>query len=635
VGATLLALICSVEFTVIGQTAFAVLLLGTALYLRRHAGTMVSFVLLALSFIATARYLTWRLTTMLGASIDQLSFSISFALWIAEILVAAVMGLGLVLSVWPLHRASQAMATPREQWPTVDLFVLCGQQSPDLLEAMFRAALVLKWPPEKIQVYFVDLEDRPALRERARELGAIYFGSAGSDRTRAFEDAIHHSQSTLIAIVDGATRLPTTFLLDVIGWFVRDPRLAMVHSPHHFLAPPPLPRLLQVLPSRGALFSCAVVRRSSCLELMAETPDLQRAGLLGTQLLRRGNGVGSLGQDPQGRWVRVDQADSDVALKARRAIAAVYQVLRPYLRVATWIALATPLACLLFGADALQGTPALFAAHALPHWLHLYIAWSRGQGSRRRTVRQELRDTLVAMQLLVLTFVTVVRTSLSRRELLRLPPAPQAPDAPAHWSRETFLPVWVVLSLLVILVGLVRLPVEEPLYRMFAVGYIAWAAYNLLTVVAAAAVAQEAGQIRLYRRHQSRQSVMIRLPQGRTLACQTQNFPSRTLELAMQGNWEFEQGSTLQLFVLHEGREQGFRAQVVGQRGEALRVSVTPDSVQEYTEIAAWIKARQTAGWPDWLPGRDADRLAPLWMHRIAAALGDMVPRPLRIFWRR
>jgi cellulose synthase (UDP-forming) len=634
-GGALLVMTCSIQFSVVGQTAFSVLLLGAALYLRRHAGTMVAFVLLCLSFTVTIRYLTWRLQSILAPEVDALSFAVGMALWIAELLFGLVIGLGLILTAWPLRRASQPLATPRDQWPTVDLFVRCDHQSPDLIDATVGAALALDWPPQKIQAYFVDVDDRPALRQRAGELGAIYVSSPGNDPARALEDAVRLSQGTLIVIVDGATRLPPTFLLNVVGWFVRDPRLALVHSPHHFLAPPPLPRLLQVLPSRGALFSCAVVRRSSCLELMTDRQDQPRAALLGPRLLRQGNGVAALGRAADGAWVRVDQADSDIALAVRQALASLHGNLRPHLGAAAWVALVTPLACLLGGLQALQGTLALIAAYALPHWLHLYVASSRGQGSRRRTVRQELRDALVALQLLLLTFLAVVCTPASRRVLLRLPALRRAPGRLLRSAANAFLPAWVALSLAAMVVGIYRLSAEGPPNGEFAAAYMLWAAYNMLTLVAAAAVAREAGQIRVYTLHQSRQPLMIRLPQGRTIACRTRNFPSRTLELVRRGSWEFEQGSTLQLFVLQQGCEQGFKAQVLGQRGEMLRVRVMADSMPQYTAIASWMKARHTAGWPEWLPIRDADQLTPIWLQRIAAAVNEMLRTPQRLWIRR
>jgi cellulose synthase (UDP-forming) len=75
-----------------------------------------------------------------------------------------------------------------------------------------------------------------------------------------------------------------SFLQLTVGWFLRDPKLALVQTPHHFLSPDPFERNLDTFrhqPNEGELFyglvqdgndmwnaaffcgSCAVLRRSA------------------------------------------------------------------------------------------------------------------------------------------------------------------------------------------------------------------------------------------------------------------------------------------------------------------------------------------------------------------------------------
>jgi len=79
--------------------------------------------------------------------------------------------------------------------------------------------------------------------------------------------------------------VPTrAFLQLTIGWFLRDPRLSLVQTPHHFYSPDPFERNLRAgttVPNEGQLFygliqdgndlwnaaffcgSCAVIRRDA------------------------------------------------------------------------------------------------------------------------------------------------------------------------------------------------------------------------------------------------------------------------------------------------------------------------------------------------------------------------------------
>ena len=61
----------------------------------------------------------------------------------------------------------------------------------------------------------------------------------------------------LLALFD-SDHVPTrAFLQLTIGWFLRDPRLALVQTPHHFYSPDPFERNLRAgttVPNEGQLF---------------------------------------------------------------------------------------------------------------------------------------------------------------------------------------------------------------------------------------------------------------------------------------------------------------------------------------------------------------------------------------------
>ncbi len=54
--------------------------------------------------------------------------------------------------------------------------------------------------------------------------------------------------SPLVAVFD-CDHVPTrSFLQMTVGWFLRDPKLAVLQTPHHFYSPDPFERNLQPVP---------------------------------------------------------------------------------------------------------------------------------------------------------------------------------------------------------------------------------------------------------------------------------------------------------------------------------------------------------------------------------------------------
>jgi len=100
--------------------------------------------------------------------------------------------------------------------------------------------------------------------------------------------ALQQTDGELVAIFD-CDHVPTrAFLKTSVGWFQRDPRCAMLQTPHHFFSPDPFERNLGTLrriPNEGALFyglvqdgndfwnatffcgSCAIIRRAPLMEI--------------------------------------------------------------------------------------------------------------------------------------------------------------------------------------------------------------------------------------------------------------------------------------------------------------------------------------------------------------------------------
>ncbi|QLE41845.1 glycosyltransferase [Nostoc sp. C052] len=102
-------------------------------------------------------YLQWRITH----SINFDALWISIPLLIAEI-YSYFGGVMFVIGLWrPLVRQIKSLdqmtpPIPRVDWPTVDVFVTCYNEPPEIVEETAKAALAMDYPPIKLRVYVLD-----------------------------------------------------------------------------------------------------------------------------------------------------------------------------------------------------------------------------------------------------------------------------------------------------------------------------------------------------------------------------------------------------------------------------------------------------------------------------------------------
>src|SRR5262249_1791834 len=92
-----------------------------------------------------------------------------------------------------------------------------------------------------------------------RRVGAQYLTRAKNEHAKAgnVNSAMKQTQGELILILD-ADHVPTADILEnTVGWFLRDPRLSLVQTPHFFVNPNPVEKNLQTfefMPSDNDMF---------------------------------------------------------------------------------------------------------------------------------------------------------------------------------------------------------------------------------------------------------------------------------------------------------------------------------------------------------------------------------------------
>ena len=266
------------------QLAFAVL--AAMLVLRqwarlegtRHERTRLFFLLC--SAFLTLRYLYWRTTATLGY--NGLADTIfMLLLYGAELYGIVVTLLGLFVNGRPLERVS-APLIPGAVLPHVDVFIPTYNEEPELLEVTLRAALNMRYPRERLNVYLLDdggtdqkctqadaakaeaaRERASALRQLAERHGGVYLTRARNEHAKAgnINAALGNTHGDIIAILD-ADHVPTVdFLEKTIGFFQRDDQLFLVQTPHFFINPDPLEKNLGMfgkMPPENEMFYSAV-----------------------------------------------------------------------------------------------------------------------------------------------------------------------------------------------------------------------------------------------------------------------------------------------------------------------------------------------------------------------------------------
>ncbi|MFI4939483.1 MAG: glycosyltransferase, partial [Burkholderiales bacterium] len=283
--AGLLGAMCiTTPFSTLAQIVFVTLLLATAMLIRRIPGQVPTLFLVVLSLTASTRYLWWRVAYTLNWDV---TFDLVWGvvLLCAEVYTWTVLVLGYVQTAWPLKRAPIPLPSDDRAWPSVDVFIPTYNEPLKVVIPTVYAALSLDWPLAKLNIYLLDDGRRDEFRIFAEEAGIGYLIRPDNLHAKAgnLNHALGKTHGEYIAVFD-CDHIPTrSFLQTTMGWFLRDPKLALLQTPHHFFSPDPFERnlgLFRQVPNEGELFygviqdcndlwnatyfcgSCAIIKRS-------------------------------------------------------------------------------------------------------------------------------------------------------------------------------------------------------------------------------------------------------------------------------------------------------------------------------------------------------------------------------------
>ena len=637
----LLAIVVITPLDLVSQALFGLLTITALLLVKGHPSRGVTLILISLSIVVSTRYIWWRLFSTLQFASPFEAF-LGIGLILAELYAWLVLLLGYIQTAWPLNRPPVAMPEDIAEWPTVDLLIPTYNEPLAVVQNTVFGALSVDYPPDKLRIYILDDGRRDEFREFAEALGVGYITRDNNIHAKAgnLNHALGLTDGELLALFDSDHVPNRAFLQLTVGWFLVDPKLSLVQTPHHFYSPDPFERNLRggaEIPNEGLLFygliqdgndlwnaaffcgSCAVMRRSAVESIggfatQTVTEDahtalrLHRHGWTSAYLkLPLAAGLATerlaihVGQ--RMRWARgmtqIFRVDNPVlgrGLSFGQRVCYLNAMLHFFFGVPRFVFLTAPLAFLMFRLNIIAASGLMVIAYAVPHLWHSTVTNSRLQSRYRHSFWGEIYESVLAMYLLKPTLSTLINPKRGKFNVTEK--GGILPND--YFDYKIVRPHLVICFLLVfgLVVGVARWLLTDNNDTEVLLLNVFWALFNLLTIAAAIAVAREARQLRGAVRHDLVLPVVIHLPNGRTVATQTDNISTGGAQFAIPRPEGLEPGDMVDVEMAIGESATVIPGRVVGTRNR-LRVMFTDMTLRQNRDLVRIVLCRADA-WLDW-----------------------------------
>ncbi|KGT95069.1 cellulose synthase [Erwinia typographi] len=649
VAASALALLCiSQPFDFFTQLIFVVLLWCVAMVVRRIPGRLPTMMLIVLSLTISCRYLWWRYTSTLNWD-DPVSLTFGLLLIAAETYSWVVLVLGYFQTLWPLHRQPVQMPEDPASWPTIDLLVPTYNEPLSVVKPTLYAALGIDWPKDKLTIYVLDDGDRTEFRQFAAEIGVKYIARPSHDFAKAGN--INYALRTecrgeYVAIFD-CDHVPTRSFLQVsLGWFLKDPKLAMLQTPHHFFSPDPFERNLgrfRRTPNEGTLFyglvqdgndvwnaaffcgSCAVIRRSALDEIGGVAVETVTEDAHTSLRLHRKGYTSAYIRIPQAAGLATESLSAHIGQRIRwaRGMVQIFRLDNPLMGkglklvqrlcyanamlhflagIPRLIFLLAPLAFLLFHAFIIFAPALTIAIFVLPHMVHTSLTNSRIQGRWRHSFWSEVYETVLAWYIARPTTVALFSPHKGRFNV----------TAKGGLVEERHLD-WVITRpymclVLVNLAGLFaafwRLYYGPPHEVLTVIVSLVWVLYNMIILGGAVAVSVEARQIREAHRVEIAMPAALARGDGHMLPCTLRDYSDGGVGVELRQENLLSENAKVFLLLRRGQQEFSFPCRV--QRVFGRRVGIRLHQLTTEQHVAfiqcTFARADTWALWQDSFP---------------------------------
>jgi len=649
--AAALAVLCvTTPFSLTAQLVFVVLLWVIALAMRQIPGPVATLLLIVLSVTASSRYMWWRMSSTLNWD-EPLDFLWGLLLLAAETYTWLVLLLGYAQSAWPLRRQPLNMPDALTEWPSVDVYIPTYNEPLKVVMPTVYAAIGIDWPRDKLNVYLLDDGRRDEFRQFAEASGIGYIARSDNRHAKAgnLNNALKITDGEYIAIFD-CDHIPTrSFLQSTLGWFLRDPKLALMQTPHHFFSPDPFERnlgLFRRTPNEGELFygviqdgndlwdatffcgSCAVLRRAPLEEvggIAVETVTEDAHTALKMQRLGYHSAYINV---PLAAGLATESLSAHIGQRIRwaRGMAQIFRLDNPFLgKGLNWaqricygnamlhflnggprlLFLTAPLAFLFFHAYVIYAPATAVMLFVLPHMAHANLTNSRIQGGHRHSFWAEVYETVLAWYTVRPTMVALINPRKGKFNVTAK--GGLVKDDYFDWTIS--LPYLIIVGLNVagVLAGLGRIfwgPADEiatTVLNLF------WTVYNILLLGGAISVASETRQVRLSHRVTIRLPAVLHQPDGRLIRCQTVDFSDSGCALSVPLATGLQRDEKVMVSLWRGAEEHAFCAQVISSDATQVRLQWMLASQEEQMMLIQCTFARADA-WLSWSEGRETDK---------------------------
>jgi cellulose synthase (UDP-forming) len=513
-------------------------------------------------------------------------------------------------------------------------------------------ALNMDWPADKLHVYILDDGRRKEFERFAFEAGIGYKTRPDNTHAKAgnINAALQTLSSPLVAIFD-CDHVPTrSFLQMTVGWFLRDPKLAMLQTPHHFYSPDPFERNLEqfrAIPNEGELFygvvqdgndfwnasffcgSCAVLRRAALDDvggIAVETITEDAHTSLRMQMKGWGTAYINI---PQAAGLATERLSAHVGQRIRwaRGMIQILRIDNPLLApgltfpqrlcyfnamchflyaVPRLIFLTAPLIFLLLNHTNIPGFWAAILAYALPHLILSNVTNSRIQGEHRHSFWNEIYETVLSPYILLPTLMALINPKLGKFNV----------TAKGGVVRKTFFDARIAQPFLIMLVfNLAGLIVAIPRILIWdrdrpgtVVMNVIWCCFNIVILGVCTAVARELKQLRTTVRISVITPVAAELPDGRSIAGETIDMSSGGTGIRFNQALEVAPESEVRLAFPSPAAGTDVHATVVSSEGSVLRVRFENLSIAE-EEVLTMVLYSRADSWLGWGESRKTDNV--------------------------
>lgn len=621
------------------------LIIGLALYTFSQA-YVATLMLIVASMLTTLRYAVWRVTQVYQAVSDPSSdlhlteLFFMFLLLAAEMYAFAILFLGFIQMIYPLRRPPAPLPDDADDWPDIDLLIPTYNEPLSVVRSTALASINIDYPSDKLHVYLLDDGRRQEFREFCEKIGIGYVTRPDNFHAKAgnINSALKRMTSPLVAIFD-CDHVPTrSFLQVTVGWFLKEKKLGMLQTPHHFYSPDPFERNLRsyrIVPNEGELFygllqdgndlwnatffcgSCAVLRRTALDEIGGIAVEtVTEDAHTSLRMQTKGWNTAYI-NTPQAAGLATESLSAHVGQRIRWARGMV-QILRTdnplFVRglkftqrlcyfnamvhflyaLPRLIFLTAPLVYMLFGMRNIPGLWLTIAAYALPHLILSTMTNSRLQGKYRHSFWNEIYETVLAPYILGPTLLALINPKLGKFNVTA-----KGGIVKDRYFDKTIARPYVFL-LLLNYIGLAVAPwrffVHNADHKGAVLMNVFWILFNCIILGTANAVAVEAQQRRSSVRLNRRMIVSIRSLSGVTI-------PGISIDLSLGGGaLTLEESIALDpdslIDVIYPGTEQVvLPARVIRSNGTSLRFQYRHLTLEQeealtlvlYSRADAWL----------------------------------------------